>query len=107
MATRLGPRVKTSSATIRQTSTSVGSPTQKTGPGADQQVPDGAAADPGERGQKREAERVHALARRHQRAGQGEDGNADGFEGDVLKEGHVWPAWAGGTAIFPPPCGEG
>ena len=82
-------------------------PDPEDGPCADQKVPDGAAADPGERGEKGEPERVHALARRHQRAGQGEDGNADGFEGDVVKEGHFWPAWAGGTAISPPPCGEG
>ena len=43
----VGPRAKRCSATIRQTSTSVGSPTQKTGPCSDQKVPHSAAADPG------------------------------------------------------------
>jgi hypothetical protein len=72
---------------MRQTSTSLGSPTQNTAV-RDEQVPHGAAANPREGGEQRETERVHALAGRHQRPGQREDGDADDLERDVLEEIH-------------------
>ena len=68
MAIRRGPRQKVAAAD-HQADEYVGriaDPEDRVGP--DQQVPQGPAADPGYRRQKREAEGVHALAGGHEGA---------------------------------------
>ena len=55
---------------------------------AEENVADGAAAHAGHRGQQRETEDVHLLARGDQGAGCGEDGDAEPIE-ELDKRRHV------------------
>ena len=85
MATRRGPEAKRSRR-HHQADEYVGRiPDPEDRAAADQEVPQGAAADPRHCGQQGEPERVHALAGRHQRARQGEDRHADGFDAEGPK----------------------